>query len=44
MQPRLGLGCEYEVPPEVFMAQELVPGALAGVAAVAVYHPAFVGL
>lgn len=38
---RLGLRCEYDVPPEVFMAQELAPGALAGTAGLVLYHSAF---
>jgi len=41
---QIGLRCEYEVPPGVFQAQELVPGALGGVEALAVYHPAFAAL
>jgi putative acetyltransferase len=36
-----GLRCRYEVPPEAFMALELVPGALAGIDGVVDYHPAF---
>ncbi|HYH47212.1 MAG TPA: N-acetyltransferase [Thermoanaerobaculia bacterium] len=38
---RLGLRCEYDVPPEVFMAQELFPGGLSGVSGLVRYHPAF---
>lgn len=38
---RFGLGCEYEVPDEVFLAQELVPGGLEGVAGTVRYHEAF---
>ena len=38
---RFGLGSEYEVPDEVFMALELVPGYLASVSGTARYHPAF---
>lgn len=38
---RFGLRSEYDVPPEVFMALELVPGALKGAAGVVRYHPAF---
>lgn len=37
----LGLRSVYPVPPEVFMAMELVPGALRGVAGLVTYHPAF---
>lgn len=36
-----GLRCEYDVPSDVFMALELVPGALRGVFGVVRYHPAF---
>jgi putative acetyltransferase len=39
-----GLRCEYEVPDEVFMALELVPGRLAGKSGTIRYHPAFAGL
>lgn len=38
---RFGLGSEFDVPDEVFMAMELVPGALAGVSGQARYHRAF---
>jgi putative acetyltransferase len=38
---RFGLRCEYEVPDEAFMALEQTPGALAGRAGLARYHPAF---
>ncbi len=38
---RLGLRCEYDVPPEVFMAQGLAPGGLSGVSGLVRYHPAF---
>ncbi|HEV7904323.1 MAG TPA: N-acetyltransferase [Pyrinomonadaceae bacterium] len=38
---RLGLRSEYDVPDEVFMATELVPGALDGVRGLVKYHPAF---
>jgi putative acetyltransferase len=41
---RLGLRSEYDVPDEVFMARELVPGALDGKSGVIRYHPAFAGL
>ena len=37
----LGFRCEYDVPVEVFMAAELVPGALAGRAGLVKYHPEF---
>lgn len=39
-----GLGCEYEVPREAFMALELVPGYLEGAAGTLRYHTAFAGL
>jgi putative acetyltransferase len=38
---RLGLCCTYDVPDEVFMAQELTPGALDGRPRLVKYHPAF---
>ena len=38
---QFGLRCEYDVPPEVFMALELVPGSLHGVAGLVRYHQAF---
>ncbi len=38
---RFGLSCEYDVPDDVFMAVELVAGALAGLAGTVRYHPAF---
>lgn len=38
---RRGIACEYDVPPEAFMAMELVPGALDGVAGVVRYASAF---
>jgi putative acetyltransferase len=38
---RFGIGCEYDVPPEVFMAIELAPGTLQGVSGKVQYHPAF---
>ena len=41
---QLGLTCEYDVPPEVFMALELTPGRLASVSGVARYHAAFAQL
>jgi putative acetyltransferase len=36
-----GLKSEYNVPDDVFMACELVPGALEGVTGIVSYHPAF---
>lgn len=39
--PPRGIGCVYDVPPEVFMALDLVPGALDGTEAVVRYGPAF---
>lgn len=36
-----GIGCEYEAPPEAFMALELRAGALADVSGTARYHEAF---
>lgn len=41
---RFGIGCEYDVPDEVFMALELVPGALRGKPGTIRYHPAFAEL
>ena len=41
---RFGLTCEYDVPDEVFMALELVPGFLAGQGGLVQYHPAFAEL
>ena len=38
---RFGITSEYDVPENVFLAQELVPGALAGVSGTVQYHPAF---
>ncbi len=38
---RFGLTCEYAVPDDVFMALELVPGALVGHAGLVRYHPVF---
>lgn len=38
---RKGLRCEYDVPDEVFMATELMPGALDGVRGLVKYHPEF---
>lgn len=36
-----GLACEYDVPTEVFMAQELKPGYLDDTSGTIHYHPAF---
>lgn len=36
-----GIGCEYDVPAEVFMVIELVPGYLIGTEGIIKYHPAF---
>jgi putative acetyltransferase len=41
---RFGLRCEYDVPPDAFMALELRPGALAGAAGTVRYLPAFAEL
>ncbi|MEX2223069.1 MAG: N-acetyltransferase [Candidatus Rokuibacteriota bacterium] len=38
---RFGLGCEYDVPDEAFMVQELRPGALRGASGKVRYHAAF---
>jgi putative acetyltransferase len=38
---RFGIGCEYDVPEEVFMVIELVPGYLQGAQGIIHYHPAF---
>jgi len=38
---RFGIGCEYDVPDEVFMALELEPGALRGRSGTIKYHAAF---
>ncbi len=38
---RFGVGCEYDVPDEVFMAIELRPGAFDGVSGTARYAPEF---
>ena len=40
---RFGLGCEYDVPDDVFMTLELVAGGLAGHAGIVRYHEAFAG-
>lgn len=39
---RFALGCEYDVPDDVFMALELEPGILTGKTGTIRYHPAFV--
>jgi len=36
-----GIACEYDVPPEAFMAVEVEPGHLRGASGKARYHPAF---
>ncbi len=41
---RSGVGCEYDVPTEAFMALELEPGGLAGAAGIVRYHAAFAAL
>ncbi len=38
---RFGIGCEYEVPEEVFMVMELQPGYLHGKSGTVKYHAAF---
>ena len=38
---RFGIGCEYDVPDEVFMALELEPGILRGQSGTIRYHAAF---
>jgi putative acetyltransferase len=38
---RYGIGCEYEVPQDAFMAMELQPGYLTGARGIVKYHPAF---
>ncbi|MDX1419761.1 MAG: N-acetyltransferase [Rubricoccaceae bacterium] len=40
---RFGLSCVYDAPDEAFLALELTPGGLDGVAGVAHYHPTFAG-
>lgn len=37
----LGLACEFDAPPEAFMALQLSPGALAGARGVVLYEPEF---
>ena len=41
---RSGLACEYDSPPEAFMALELADGALESCTGLIRYHPAFAGL
>jgi putative acetyltransferase len=41
---RFGIGCEYDVPEDVFMAMELQPGALQEASGKIKYHPAFGGV
>ena len=38
---RFGMGCEYDVPEEVFMVMELQPGYLRGRSGTIKYHAAF---
>lgn len=38
---KLGFNCEFDVPDEVFMATELMPGALAGRSGTVHFHEAF---
>ena len=38
---RFGIGCEYDVPDDVFMVQELRPGSLNGKSGIVRYHAAF---
>jgi putative acetyltransferase len=38
---RFGIGCEYDVPDEVFLASELEPGSLRGKSGTVRYHRAF---
>jgi putative acetyltransferase len=38
---KFGIGCEYNVPPEVFMVIELLPGYLRDATGIIHYHPAF---
>jgi putative acetyltransferase len=40
---RFGIGCEYDVPDDHFMALELEPGTLRGRSGTIRYHPAFAG-
>jgi putative acetyltransferase len=39
--PHFGIGCEYEVPQDVFMVLELQPRFLHGTSGIIKYHPAF---
>ena len=39
-----GLSCEYDAPPDAFMALELVEGALAASEGIVRYHTAFAGV
>lgn len=41
---RFGIGCQFDVPPEVFMLTELVPEYLQGRTGTIRFHPAFDGL
>ena len=41
LSTRFGIGCEYDVPEDVFMAIELQPGALQDASGKIKYHPAF---
>ena len=41
---RFGIGCEYEVPEDVFMVTELQPAALSGITGIVKYHAAFSSL
>jgi putative acetyltransferase len=38
---RFGIGCEYDVPDDVFLVRELYDGALRGISGTVRYHPAF---
>ena len=38
---RFGIGCQYDVSEDVFMAMELQPGTLQGLSGKVQYHPAF---
>ena len=38
---KFGIGCEYDVPDEVFMAMELIAGSLDGKSGTIRYHPTF---
>lgn len=41
---QFGIGCEYAVPEDVFMAKELQNGYLHGISGTIKYHPAFSGV